>query len=67
MKPINNSFMFFYEIANMFGISAKTLKKKISEHANPEINKLNGKKGSGSYFYNNEEIQLLIKEFKPGN
>ena len=57
--------MFFYEIADMFGISAKTLKKKIIEHPNPEINKLCGKKGSGSYFYTNKEIQLLIKEFNP--
>lgn len=64
MNPQSNSFMYFYEIAAIFGVSEKTFRKLLKAHSNPEIQKLGNKRGSGSYFYKEDEIQLILSEIK---
>ena len=56
-------FMYFCELAYAMGISPQTLRKKIKSHPNKSVSKLASKKGTGTYFYTNDEIKLLFTTF----
>jgi predicted transcriptional regulator len=64
MNQRENSFMYFYEIADMLGLSTQTFRKIIKKHPKEDIRKLASKKGTGTYFYTNEEIKLILSEFE---
>jgi hypothetical protein len=55
--------MYFCELAYTMGLSPQTLRKKIKTHPDLEINKLASKRGTGTYFYTNDEIKLLFSTF----
>ena len=63
MKTKDN-FMYFKELADIFNVSTKTLRKMIKTHPNENISKLASKRGTGTYFYNKNEINLLFTNFK---
>jgi len=58
-----SDFMYFKELAAVFGISTQTLRKKIKQHPDWKINKFASKRGSGTYFYTNDEVKLLFDTF----
>ena len=57
-------FMYFKELAAVFGVSTNTLRKMIKANPNENVQKLGSKRGTGTYFYNKEEIYLLFNTFK---
>ena len=61
MKTESN-FMYFKELAAIFGVSTQTFRKMIKSNTN--TSKLGSKRGTGTYFYNKEEIALLFNNFK---
>ena len=55
--------MYFKELAAIFGVSTITLRKKIKSHPDKNISKLGSKRGTGTYFYDREEITLMFSTF----
>lgn len=56
--------MYLYEIAAIFSLSPQTFRKVLKSHSNPKIRELGSKKGTGSYFYTETEIKLILSEVK---
>ena len=58
-----NKLMYFHEIASILGICPKTLRTLIRAHSDKSLIAMCQKKGSGSYFYNAHEVQLILSTF----
>lgn len=56
--------MLFKELAAMFQVSENTLRKWIKNSENEAVRSIPAKRGSGTYFYNANEVQILIKNLK---
>lgn len=52
--------MLFKEIAIMFKVSERTLRRLIKSSENEEVRRFGAKKGSGTYFYSSKEVDFLI-------
>ena len=55
--------MYFKELAAIFGVSTQTLRKMIKTSPEESIRKLGNKKGTGTFFYDKDEISLLFEVF----
>ena len=58
-----DKFLYFHEIASICGVSAKTLRKMIKAHSNKDISALETKRGTGTYFYTKNEVEILLTAF----
>ena len=58
-----DKFMYFYEIAEIYGVSTKTLRKRIEAHPDKNVSILKTKRGTGTYFYTKAEAEILLSAF----
>ena len=59
--------MLFKELAALFYVSENTLRKWIKSSKNEDVRVFGAKRGTGTFFYSEKEVEILLKEFKKLN